>query len=165
MSDEGYSVPVRLFIERLDGLDAGDRARFRRCAGRTLAEAGEALGLFYRLLPTGVPDREEDLYFLVATLYPMADGGGAGNLGASLRRTRSRDNSAGLDRRVEILLDADLPRLPFRLRQAVHLLHSHRVAANWYQLLADVRHWSHPNRFVQREWAKSYFRERSDQYK
>ena len=78
MSDEGYSVPVRLFIERLDGLDAGDRARFRRCAGRTLAEAGEALGLFYRLLPTGVPDREEDLYFLVATLYPMADGGGAG---------------------------------------------------------------------------------------
>ena len=46
------------------------------------------LGLFYRLLPRGVPLAEEETYFLVATLYPLADGGGHGDLGALLPAVR-----------------------------------------------------------------------------
>jgi CRISPR system Cascade subunit CasB len=55
------------------------------------------------------------------------------------------------------LLDADEGQLAYRLRQAVHLLQANRIRVNWLQLLEDLLYWTHPNRFVQRRWAQSYF--------
>ncbi len=72
----------------------------------------------------------------------------------------SPKNAKGLDRRVEILLDADEMQLPYRLRQAIHFLQANRTRGtlvNWPQLLEDLLNWAHPTRFVQRKWAKSYF--------
>lgn len=157
MSENSATTPTGLFIARLEGLDAGDRARLKRNAGKTLAEANDALGLFYRLLPNGLPAYQEEAYFLVATLFPLAEGGTAHDLGTSLFRAQSARNSKGLDRRVENLLDADLAQLHFRLRQAIHFLHSCRVHVNWQQLLEDLLQWEHPDRFVQQRWARSYF--------
>ena len=94
---------------------------------------------------------------MVSTLFPLAVSGGQGNLGASLRRARSNENSAGLDRRVEILLDADEAQLPFRLRQAIRVLHANRVGVDWSCLLEDLLRWSSPKRFVQERWARKYF--------
>jgi len=157
MSDHlNLSLPAQ-FIKRLEKLDAGDCARLKRNAGKTLAEAKDALGLFYRLLPYGVPSHQEEVYFLVATLFPLAEGGGKLDLGASLHLAQSAKNSKGLDKRVENLLDADLVQLHFRLRQAVHFLQSSRVRVNWQQLLEDLLQWDHPDRFVQQRWARSYF--------
>jgi len=163
MSEPTVPPQVQVFIDRLGKLNPGDRARLKRNSGRTLAEAHNALGLFYRLLPPGVPERDYETYFLVATLYPMAEDGGADNLGQSLRRAQGARNKAGLDRRVEILLDADRTQLPFRLRQAIHFLHSNRVRVNWPQLLADLLYWNAPSRSVQQRWAKSYFAESRNQ--
>jgi CRISPR system Cascade subunit CasB len=166
MSETTIPPQVQLFIERLGKLNPGDRARLKRNAGRTLAEAHNALGLFYRSLPPGVSERDYETYFLVATLYPLAEDGGAGDLGQSLRRARRTARSgAGLDRRVEILLDADRAQLPFRLRQAIHFLHSNRVRVNWPQVLADLLKWNLPTRSVQQRWAKSYFAESQNQSK
>lgn len=147
---------IRAFIERLSKLGAADRARLKRDAGRPLAEA-QSLGLFYRLLPYGLSPRQEEIYFMVATLYPLADGGGGGNLGASLHRARDPKNCKGLDRRIEVLLDADLAHLPFRLRQTVRMLKSQRVKINWAQLLEDLLRWQWPSRTVQKQWARAYF--------
>jgi CRISPR type I-E-associated protein CasB/Cse2 len=164
MSEPTISSQVRLFVERLGQLEAGDRARLKRNAGRTLAEGRNVLGLFFRLLPSGVPERDYETYFLVATLYPLTEGNGANDLGQSLRRARQTAGSAaGLDRRVEILLDADRTQLPFRLRQAIHFLHSNRVRVNWPQLLADLLRWNFPSRSVQQRWARSYFAESQSQ--
>ena len=157
MSDNQTLSQPAQFIERLEKLDAGDRARLKRNAGKSLAEAKEALGLFYRLLPHGVPVYQEEIYFLVATLFPLAEGGGKNDLGVSLYLVQSAKNSKGLDRRVENLLDADLVQLHFRLRQAVHFLQSCRVRVNWQQLLEDLLQWDHPDRFIQQRWARSYF--------
>jgi CRISPR system Cascade subunit CasB len=165
MSEPTTPYQVQLFIDRLGKLQPGDRARLKRNAGRTLAESRKVMGLFYDLLPSGVPEQEYETYFLVATLYPLADGGGAGDLGAALRRAQVSRNRAGLDRRVEILLDADRTQLPFRLRQAVHFLHSNRVRVNWPQLLADLLYWTHPQRYVQQRWARSYFAESETKFK
>lgn len=148
---------IHLFVERLAGLDPGKRAQLRRNAGRTLAEARDALGLFFRLLPAGVSDIDLDSYFLLATLYPLTDAGGHGTLGRALARARSSANAHGLDRRVEILLDADRAQLPFRLRQAVRFLRSNRVSVDWGQLLTDLLHWNAPSRSVQQAWARDYF--------
>jgi CRISPR system Cascade subunit CasB len=147
---------VTAFLDRLAKLEAGDKARLKRDAGKTLAEA-QSIGLFYRLLPHGLNAAQEESYFLVATLYSLADSGGGDNLGASLRRARDPKNHKGLDRRVEILLDSDAKQLSFRLRQAVRFLKSNRVPVNWQQLLADVLRWHYPSRTAQKQWARAYF--------
>jgi CRISPR system Cascade subunit CasB len=159
MTERELDPKVAAFFERLDRLDAGGRARLKRSAGQSLAESRDALGLFYSVLPRGVSAFQEDMYFLAATLYPMAAGGGRGDLGDSLRQAQQGKNAKGLDRRVQILLDADEAQLPFRLRQAIHFLQSTRTRVNWPRLLDDLLRWTHPDRFVQRQWARSYFAE------
>lgn len=157
MNYDGLDERIVIFCERLATLDAGGRARLKRCAGRPLTASPEALGLFYRLLPPGVPVWQEETYFLLATLYPLADAGDTGNLGAALLRARSPQNERGLDRRLEVLLDADEGQLPFRLRQAVRFLQSNRVPVSWAQLLHDLLRWNHPERYVQKAWARAYY--------
>lgn len=158
MSDAEMDTRITAFISRLGKLDAGERAKFKRDAGKTLAEAS-SIGLFYRLLPYGLTPTQEEIYFLLATLYPIAEGGGSGNLGASLHRARDPKPSKnkGLDRRVEILLDADATQLSFRLRQAIKFLKSKRVRVQWTLLLNDLLKWNSPYRSVQKQWARAYF--------
>lgn len=157
MSEQRLAPRIEAFCERLAQLDAGDRARLKRAGGRPLAQARGTLGLFYRLLPPGVSAYHEERYFLLATLYPLADEEQTGNLGTALRQARSEHNERGLDRRLEILLDADESQFPFRLRQTVRFLFSNRIGVDWPRLLRDLLYWDHPNRFVQKEWARSYF--------
>ena len=157
MSEPNFDPRVTEFCERLEQLDAGERARLKRNAGRTLAESHNVLGLFFRILPHNVPRHQEEIYFLVATLFPLAESGGEGNLGHALYRARDKKYAQGLDRRVEVLLDADREQLPFRLRQAIRFLDSKRVAVNWPRLLKDLLAWGHPKRYVQENWARDYF--------
>ncbi len=155
MSERELDTRITTFIARLGKLDAGERAKFKRDAGKTLAEAS-SMGLFYRVIQ-GLYGVNEEMYFLVATLYPLAESGGGENLGASLRRARDPKNFKGVDRRVEILLDADAAQLRFRLRQAIKFLKSNRVRVNWELLLTDVLKWNSSYRTTQKEWARKYF--------
>ncbi len=161
MSEPNFDPRVTEFCERLEQLDAGERARLKRNAGRTLAESHNVLGLFFRMLPHNVPRYQEETYFLVATLFPLAEGGGEGNLGDALYKVRNPKYAQGLDRRVEILLEADREQLPFRLRQAIRFLESKREgkhgAVNWPRLLQDLLNWERPKRSVQERWARAYF--------
>lgn len=159
MNEQDLDPKLATFVERLAKLDAGERARLKRNAGQKLAESRGVMGMFYHLLPPGVSEYQHEAYFMLATLYPLADGGGQGNLGDALRLARQAKNAKGVDRRVEILLDADDAQLPFRLRQAIRFLKSNNVRVNWPRLLADLLRWAHPNRFVQQQWARSYFAE------
>jgi CRISPR system Cascade subunit CasB len=147
---------VKVFLDKLAALDPGDKAKLKRDAGRTLAEA-RSIGLFYRLLPYGLSTAQEEIYFLAATLYPLAEGGGTGNFGRALCRAQDPKNHKGLDRRVAVLLDSDTAQLPFRLRQAVKFCKSNHVRVDWQRLLEDLLKWNRPNRFVQKEWARAYF--------
>ncbi|MEN4041483.1 MAG: type I-E CRISPR-associated protein Cse2/CasB [Anaerolineaceae bacterium] len=158
MKEHEFDSRISTYILRLEKLDAGERARLKRCVGQTLAEARHGtLGLFYSVLPFDVPAFQHDIYFLVASLYPMTEGNKSGDLGASLHQMRNSKNTRGVDRRMEILLDADEAQLPYRLRQAIHMLQANRVGVNWPQLLEDLLYWTHPSRLVQRRWAQSYF--------
>ena len=151
------------FVKNLANLDSGERARFKRNAGRLPQDSNRVLGLFYnKVLPHGVGPWAEDWYFLVATLYPLEKETASeipigGNLGGSLRQVRTEKNGNGLDRRVERLLDADEYQLPFQLRQAVHFLTSNQGRINWRQLTRDLLYWSDADHRVQKRWAKDYF--------
>jgi len=155
--DGSGSSPEEEFIARLATMDVGARARLRRSAGKRLDEARGVLGLFYRALPPGVPPSRQEAYFMIGTLYPLAESGGNHSFGATLHAARTEMNARGLDRRVETLLDADAGQLAFRLRQAVRFAQANRVPVNWTQLLRDVLQWDHPAGFVQRKWAEAYF--------
>ena len=157
MNEPDSDPRVAEFCERLAQLNSGERARLKRNAGRILAESHNVLGLFFRLLPPNVPRYQEETYFLVATLFPLAENDGEGNLGNALYRARGAKGTQGLDRRVEILLDANQEQLPFRLRQALRFLDSKRVPVYWPRLLQDLLAWDHPKRYVQEAWARAYF--------
>lgn len=147
------------FVANLSKLDSGDRARLKRDAGKDMVEA-RSLGLFFRLLPHDTPDRYEAAYFLAATLYPLSEPGYGGCLGDSLRRLRDPDpkKSKALDRRFEILLDADAAQLVFRLRQVMRLLKTNHVQVDWQVLTEDLLNWNSPYRSVQKKWARAYFK-------
>jgi CRISPR system Cascade subunit CasB len=158
MSEREPTPIIAEFFRRLEQLDPGQRARLKRSAGQTMGEAGsDVLSLFYRALPHGGVGTQESMFFMAASLFPLAEGGGKGNLGQSLRKAQNPKNKKGLDRRVVALLDADDMQLPFRLRQTIHFLQSNRVRVDWPALLDDLLHWSHPERLVQKRWAESYF--------
>lgn len=157
MSERKIDPRISEFVQKLTKLDAADRARLKRNAGNTLAEARGINLLIYRLMPPGLPPSQEQSYYLVATLFPLAADGKRGNLGNSLRQAQKSTNRKGLDRRIEALLDADSSQLPFRLRQTIHYLQSNRVSVDWACLLADLLQWNHPDRFVQQNWARAYY--------
>jgi CRISPR system Cascade subunit CasB len=56
-----------------------------------------------------------------------------------------------------VLLAAHPDDLDFHLRQAVSFLKSRDVPVNWHQLLSDVLAWGHPERYVQRRWARAFW--------
>jgi CRISPR system Cascade subunit CasB len=155
------------FVTRLEQLDAGGRARLKRNAGRRLAEARDIHRVFFQALPYDVHERQQEDYFLIATLFPLVpqQSHQAASLGASLRRVRHARAGTGdnqmnsLDRRFQTLLDSDREQLPFRLRQAVRLIAADRegAAIDWAQLLRDVLSWEHPEHYVQLRWARDYF--------
>lgn len=156
---------IKEFLNNLAELDAGGGARLKRDVGKELAEA-QSLGLFYRLLQNvyGLSAAQEEMYFLIATLYPLADNCNAKNFGTSLKalrqsKTRRKEPTKSMDKRFEVLLDADKGQLPYRLRQAIKFLKSgeQKIGVNWEQLLKDLLGWQHPSRYVQKQWAREYF--------
>ncbi|MCO5206240.1 MAG: type I-E CRISPR-associated protein Cse2/CasB [Anaerolineae bacterium] len=148
---------IVLFSARLAALSAAERARLRRNAGKSLAESHEAIGLFFRLLPYGVPNWDEHWFFLVATLYPLTTLSRLQPFGVTLRHVDQVAHSHSFDRRVEVLINATPQQLPYRLRQIIKLAGSRHIAVHWPSLLADLTHWTHPDRFVQLRWARDYF--------
>lgn len=154
--------PEQQFINRLKALKESDKgaiAKLKRNAGNTKAESRDVLPIFFRLLPHGVSRWREDHYFLVATLFPLANAAESGTLGTALKAARDKNKTGekGYDRRMEVLLDSDVDQLPFRLRQAVKLIKSAEIPVNWAGLLKDLSNWNHIDRFVQEKWARDYY--------
>ncbi len=149
------------FIAALEALSAGDRAKLKRNAGKTLAQSRGVHAVFYKALPfdAGKFQRERDAFFLVATLHPLAEAANTKSLANAMRIARSKKqvNEDGFDRRFESLLNANLEQLPFRLRQIVRLLKSADVGIDWPQLLVDIQDWTQTSRFVQENWARDYY--------
>jgi len=158
-NEEKRNPHVAKFISNLAALDTGEKAQLKRDAGKDLTEA-RSLGLFYRLLPFGTTIEKENAYFLVATLYPIAEPAKSGCLGDALFRVRDLDpkKNKGLNQRIKILLDSDMSQLVFRLRQTIRFLKSQRVPVNWHELTEDILNWNSPYRSVQKKWARAYFK-------
>lgn len=163
--------PIERFVDQLRKLDRGDLAALRRNAGNTIGQSRNAMSLFYRILPREKADSwDEEIYFLIATLFPLNRGELEGNFGVTMRAVKAaRKGSEAVDRRMGILLDSEFDRvdnsrygggeMAYRLRQCVKLADSNGIGVDWEKLLEDLVWWSHPSRRVRKEWARSYFGE------
>lgn len=165
-----FEAPTEIteFIDRLTELDRGDRAILRRNAGENLATSRKATSIFYRLLSPGSRIHEE-VYFLAATLYGLNPGSFTGDFGQTMKAVKVASSKDSLDTRMKILLDCDLDwadkrlqgggELGFRLRQAVKLAASKQIGVDWVKLIWHLNQWRNPNRWVQKQWARSYFQQ------
>lgn len=154
------------FVEKLSGLSTGYRAILKRNAGNTLAESRGAIPVFYRILPYGLNKYNEEIFFLVATLYGLNKYRMSGNFGLTMRRVKEK-SSESVDCRLMALLDSDFDtidnyrpaggELTYRLRQCVKLANSKEVGVDWVRLLKELQYWRHENKDVQKRWANSYF--------
>ena len=156
------------FVEYLQSLaDKEERAplaALRRGLGKRPGEASEMYPYVVPFLPPNLHPEAEDPYYLVAALFALHQGswsrqapGAPTNLGASLQRLAAASESGGVEARVVALLNAHPDDMPEHLRRIVALLKAHDVPIDWARLLHDIQHWGHPDRFVQRQWARAFW--------
>lgn len=103
---------------------------------------------------------DEQCFYLVAALfgrYPCTNSAGH-NLGGSCRQLHLKKESESLERRFVALLAADSDSVGVHLRHAISLLAAEEIAVDWAQLLGDLRWWGQPDRRVQRQWAREFWK-------
>lgn len=155
------------FIAYLENLvrrqDRGALAQLRRGLGKP---PGLALEMHRYVVPFLPPARpwEEEVYYLVAALFALWHQGQdtvaanpPKNLGASLARLVDQANADSVERRFLALLKSHADDLPHHLRQIVALLKGKDIPLDWRQLLQDLKQWGHPDRFVQKSWARAFW--------
>lgn len=145
------------FVAYLEGLERrGDRgalAKLRRGAGKKPGASVDALPLVVPFLPQDNWDTEA--FFTVAGLFALhPEPGGAGNFGATFRALGDHESAK---KRFAALLDAHEDEVSEHLRHAITLARSKGARVDYRQLLWDLTHWTHPDRFVQLEWARAYW--------
>lgn len=141
-----------------DQRDRAALARLRRGLGKDPGTAPEMHALVIPWLPTGLPRRQEDSFYLVSSLFAShPEPGGSGNFGTTFGRLAAKRGSEKTEKRFVALVDSHQDDLPGHLRHAISLLASEGIPVDWRQLLADLRRWDHPDRLVQRSWARGYW--------
>ena len=155
------------FLQRLvDRKERGALATLRRGLGRPPGEAPEMHRYVASWAGGEKSRRREDVYYLVAALFAYHPvqwnaQNGQSNLGASFARLSKADgiSQEGIERRFTALLSAHVEDLHVQLRHAVSLLRSKEIPVDWRQLLYDLRRWQQEERWVQRNWAKAFWGE------
>jgi CRISPR system Cascade subunit CasB len=149
------------FITYLEGLrdDRGALAALRRGLGQP---PGTVTSMYRYVVPwlgDDAPAWREAAYYTVAALYASHPApGGSGTMGAHFAQARGREGGdTAIERRFTALLAAHPDDLDTYLRQAVSYLRSKEVPVNWHQLLSDVVAWGHPERYVQKRWARAFW--------
>lgn len=128
---------------------------------------GQAPGTVADMFPIVIPfisdkayaDEEWSAYQVAAlfALHPLNSS--EGNMGNHLKKLESpSDESSPTERRFTQMLRLRRESLDARLRQHIQLLKANQIPVNWHQLHYDLRYWSHPDRFVQRQWAEAFWR-------
>jgi len=155
------------FIERIEQLDSGKLAMLRRGCGERDAIAGKC-PWFYGVLQ-GIGD--ETTSYLVASLMAQYSTAkvksgshrAEGDFGSTWKKAITASGSESLQRRFLILLDSDYNSytgegdLPYRLRQMVRYVAHMRLGINWPRLFDDIKQWNHPDKHVQKRWARSFY--------
>lgn len=149
------------FIEYLRSLkdNRGALAALRRGLGQTPGAVPEMFPYVVPWLPAKCSARMEAIYYLIASLYALHPLYAAeGNFGTHLRSTVKDENSGiATERRFVALLNSHPDDLAEHLRHNISYLKSKDQPVCWSQLFDDLLHWDHPEHYVQRNWANTFW--------
>ncbi|MGH7390347.1 MAG: type I-E CRISPR-associated protein Cse2/CasB [Candidatus Rokuibacteriota bacterium] len=162
--EEAFVRSLAVLVER------GDRAALaalRRGLGKAPGVVTEMDRHVVPWLRGDQPVPQDAAFYLVASLFAAWHQGRdaveefSGSLGKSLRvmADDSPERHAGVERRLMAILASHSEELPTHLRHAVSLLRSGDVPVDWCRLLGDLARWDHPDRIVQRRWARDFWHE------
>jgi CRISPR system Cascade subunit CasB len=108
-----------------------------------------------------VPDAALPAAVLAAGLFAWVKGdcphARGVNFGAAFGAGLTLDDKRRRERRFIDLLDTDAEELPYKLRQAVTLIARDRVGIDWVLLIRHLARWDHPDRWVQKQWARGFW--------
>jgi CRISPR system Cascade subunit CasB len=148
------------FIESLEEM-AQKESRVRAVLKRSLAFEP---GTYPRAFPYvenrlgGDDGWKRCAYYLTAGLWALsrAETGAKQSLSSAFKEFYFKnDKSSSVEKRFITLLDSDQDQLAHRMRQAVSLLKDFPI--DFDDLLKDLLSWNHPEKWVQRRWAKDFY--------
>ena len=151
------------YLEWLEDLNKRD-SRVRAVLRRSLAFDPGAFPAAYPYVEPFLKDEDShwrrQVHYLVAALWAThwkaARTGTALPIGVVVAQHQLMSGSASTERRFIALLDADTDELPYRLRQMVDLLKDQAI--DFGALLADLLRWHAPDKRIQNQWARQFFR-------
>jgi CRISPR system Cascade subunit CasB len=148
---------VEYLIKQKD--NRGMLASLRRGLGQPAGTVADMYPYVVPWLPLKTNQLVESAYYLLASLFAAHPSICTnGNMGAHMRAAiRNEGNEQATERRFVALLSSHPEDLPVHLRQAISYLRSKEQPVNWNQLLDDLLHWDHPDRYIQKRWAGSFW--------
>jgi CRISPR system Cascade subunit CasB len=156
MSTETPAFLTYLYALR-DEEDRGALAALRRSAAGTPGTDPGAYPFVTRFVHANASRWDERAYYLTAALFALhpAVGGAGISIARALSHLRAASGSTEL--RFSALLQAHPDDLAVHLRHAVMLVASKEIAIDHELLFRHVRHFTHPDKWVQRAWAKDFY--------
>ncbi|MCC7536680.1 MAG: type I-E CRISPR-associated protein Cse2/CasB [Deltaproteobacteria bacterium] len=162
--DDGLHAFVEHLYELAEREDRGALAALRRSLQDPTGMSAAACPYVVPFLPREPDLYRERAYFLVAALFALDGRHATGvSLGDAYRRIHDAARSAdGTDNpsiraRFVALLDAHPEDAGEHVRHAASLARAKEVALDWEQLLRDLLSLRHPDRWVQRQWARDFW--------
>ena len=144
--------------------DRGALAALRRGLGQPPGTVAE---MHPHVVPYIAGDRfgwpEQCCYIVAALFASHSKPGGRGNQGDTFRELstaasgKATERSESVERRFVAMLKANREDLFNHLRHAVSLARSKEIAIDFHRLLTDIRNWDSDQRWVQRNWARSFW--------
>jgi len=151
-------IPLVDFLEK-NREDRGMMANLRRGLGKTPGTAIDMLPYVCRFLSEKERRETQEAKFLIASLFawhPVSTD--TANMGRHYKNIwLAFRKSESVEQRFRALLNSHLNSLPYQLRQAISLAKSKEIPINWHQLYSDVINWGHSEKFVQKNWAQSFW--------
>lgn len=150
-------------------LSTAQCAVLKRSVGKTLGDAGRAIGAFYAVKPANILPWQEERFFAVlcmACIWKPEERGRILPLEECLQRIRTTE---GLDRRVTALMDIawsdEDGLLNVKLSRLIRQIHSasSAISPDFLLLYQDLLHWDYDSRLVQKRWARVYFNQNTKQ--
>lgn len=147
-------------IERISKLGSGDLAVLRRCNKNPLEDT-KVFSVLGRL--GFINSYEKSLVACVYAVYHRKEDNpyysDSFNFGKAFQEAYNPEQKEDKDIRFRALLtSSDKEQLSYRLRQSIKLIKSHNIKIDFSILLKNLYNWNSDKQWVQREWAKGYYK-------
>ena len=168
MNKEIKHEKISQYIENIKKLDNGERAALKKSLGQALSNADAvSLSAFYKALPNSIFLNEEEAYFLVGTSICFWKDSNTQIQSFMQCLCGIKDESGGMDRRVIALLDTDWNEhddyFVNKLSRILRMVKQKGYTPDFGAMLHDLLLWKHQNRIIQRNWARTYFGDNTNQ--